>query len=193
MNIFTPKSFLIKHKILEILVQHRDFNRANNIENDHFVSIKTILEKLRESNEVKVLDHLQILKDKEEIIQSGVIGTKSFCINKFGANAFTDKTYLRDGCKYRREIIYDILKICGALLVLVNFFQTVILEVHNKSRIESLEKQLEQIKNNISQESLLQSQIQEIASKPSQKDRESKEKELKESITVVSKIPNKKE
>lgn len=138
MNILVPKSFKIKHEILGVLIKHRDFKYDNMETADFFLDFNDLKASLPKYDDKTLLSHLQILKDKGEIIQSKVIGTKKFTIEKSGANSYSDESYLTTGRKIRLDSIYLFLSIIVSVTIIADFLLKNLYEDESKIDVKEL-------------------------------------------------------
>ena len=147
---FTPKSYLLKHKLLIILKERAEYNV------NKFIKLSEIQSYFQKIDKITLYDNLYVLFENKDLEFLHNFEDQDFLITKQGKKNCIEKEYIKKGQKERIEFIYDILKIIAAIIVVASFFRTVLLEFQNKkevqfvmSKVIIMEKKIDSIEKNI--------------------------------------------
>jgi hypothetical protein len=154
---FIKENFKARHRLLKIL--HRHGLQFQPLEDLHKSSIhfEEIHKQLPQYDKNFLLDNLDYLRSTDEIYCSMKFDKSVFAILSQGSHAYRDKKYIHEGVKERINYIYDIAKTVSVVVLLViaiwTFAQNIVQTKQNKSDIERLRQELQDIRKEIKSKS----------------------------------------
>ncbi len=148
---FIKKSFKVRHQILKVLFYHNLKFKPSETRDSKCLHFDKICEELPQYDRPFLLDNLDYLRSTNEIYCSQQFDNSVFDINSSGSHSFRNKKYIRDGVKDLTNYIYDIAKTVSVIVLLAiaiwTFAQNTLQTKQNKTDIEQLRKELQDIKS----------------------------------------------
>ena len=155
---FIKENFKARHQLLKVLQGHSlQFHPSESPDlqkiSIHFNDIQKQLPKYDKNF---LLDNLDYLRTSGEIYCSMKFDQSVFAVLSPGSHAYRDKKYIHEGVKERMNYIYDIAKTVSIIVLLViavwTFIQNTYQTRQNKSDIERLRQELQNIRREIQSE-----------------------------------------
>lgn len=150
---FIKENFKARHRLLKILHRHSlQFQPSEDLQkiSIHFDDIQ---KQLPQYDRNFLLDNLDYLRAADEIYCSNKFDKSVFAILSSGSHAYRDKKYIHEGVKERMNYIYDIAKTISVIVLLLiaiwTFAQNIVQTKQNKSDIERLRQELQDIRKEI--------------------------------------------
>lgn len=152
---FIKKNFKARHQILKVLFYHDLKFKPSDGRDKKSIHFDEICKQLSQYDRAFMLDNLDFLRTTKEIYCSSQFDNSVFAINSSGSHSYRDKKYIRDGIKDQVNYIYDIAKTFSVIALLLIAIWTFVKNIYqtesNKTDIEQLRKELQDIKNEIQQ------------------------------------------
>jgi hypothetical protein len=150
---FIKENFKTRHRLLKILHRHSlQFQPSEDLQkvSIHFDDIQ---KQLPQYDKNILLDNLDYLRVANEVYCSMKFDKSVFAILSPGNHAYRDKKYIHEGVKERMNYVYDIAKTVSVIVLLLiaiwTFAQNIIQTKQNKSDIERLRQELQNIRREI--------------------------------------------